>query len=178
MLNTARTATDFSFLAVLVGSVFSRSIVRFGVNRSIYARQQFFTRRSVQSLLMLISVEDLNLYLPSYLAAACILHALKLTVPPELNVVALESVTRIQQLLELEAVSLVIGPYCRIMPEYLVFITRLLHMVFFELTKTAKLNVPFYACCISLGRIITGFSSYVYSVFRLRCRWSIKIMPF
>ncbi|THD22826.1 G1/S-specific cyclin-D2 [Fasciola hepatica] len=48
-------------------------------------------------------VEDLNLYLPSYLAAACILHALKLTVPPELNAVALESVTRIQQLLELEA---------------------------------------------------------------------------
>ncbi|KER21184.1 cyclin domain protein [Opisthorchis viverrini] len=48
-------------------------------------------------------VEDLGLYMPSYMAAACILYALNLTVHPDLGDVTLRSVTRIQQLLRLEA---------------------------------------------------------------------------
>lgn len=57
-------------------------------------------------------VEDLNFYLPSYTAAACILYALNLTVHPDLSDVALRSVTRIQHLLKLEAVGLSVDILC------------------------------------------------------------------
>lgn len=51
-------------------------------------------------------VEALSAYLPSYTAAACILYALNLTVQPELNGIALQSIAFIQRLLGLEPVTL------------------------------------------------------------------------
>ncbi|KAH8868753.1 G1/S-specific cyclin-D2 [Schistosoma japonicum] len=48
-------------------------------------------------------VEELGAYMPSYIAAACILYALNLTVHRDLSDTAISSVTRIQRILRLEA---------------------------------------------------------------------------
>ncbi|CAH8648064.1 unnamed protein product [Schistosoma guineensis] len=48
-------------------------------------------------------VEEISTYMPSYIAAACILYALNLTVHRDLSDTAIRSVTRIQRILRLEA---------------------------------------------------------------------------
>ncbi|CAL8090120.1 unnamed protein product [Calicophoron daubneyi] len=65
--------------------------------------KQIIRQAALNIYTKIFHVEDLNMYLPSYMAAACILYALNLTVHPDLSDVALRSVTRIQQLLKLEA---------------------------------------------------------------------------
>ncbi|VDN11436.1 unnamed protein product [Dibothriocephalus latus] len=64
-------------------------------------------RRSASHIFMkILHVEGVNLYLPGYTAAACILYALQLTVSPDLGESAVSSAARIQRLLGLEACKL------------------------------------------------------------------------
>ncbi|KAF5395715.1 Cyclin domain protein [Paragonimus heterotremus] len=65
--------------------------------------KQIIRQAALNIFIKAFHVEELGMYLPSYMAAACILYALNLTVHPDLSDVALRSVTRIQQLLRLEA---------------------------------------------------------------------------
>uniref|UniRef100_A0A0V0JAT6 G1/S-specific cyclin-D2 n=1 Tax=Schistocephalus solidus TaxID=70667 RepID=A0A0V0JAT6_SCHSO len=64
-------------------------------------------RRSASHIFMkILHVEGINLYLPGYTAASCILYALQLTVTPDLGESAVGSAARIQRLLGLEACKL------------------------------------------------------------------------
>ncbi|CAH8466133.1 unnamed protein product [Dicrocoelium dendriticum] len=66
--------------------------------------KQIIRQAALNVYIKVFHVDDLGTFLPSYLSAACILYALNLTVHPDLSDVALRSVTRIQQLLRLDAI--------------------------------------------------------------------------
>ncbi|KAF6776075.1 hypothetical protein AHF37_04418 [Paragonimus kellicotti] len=87
------------------------------------------------TLLLSATVEELGMYLPSYMAAACILYALNLTVHPDLSDVALRSVTRIQQLLRLEAKRTQISPKAHY------FVSLFILRVLVVRTQTSTSNV-------------------------------------
>ncbi|VDQ04157.1 unnamed protein product [Trichobilharzia regenti] len=64
---------------------------------------QTIRKVAVRIFFKVFHVEQLGYYMPSYMAAACILYALDLTVRRDLPDVTIRSVIRIQQVLKLEA---------------------------------------------------------------------------
>ncbi|CAH8662724.1 unnamed protein product [Heterobilharzia americana] len=98
---TANSLTEQDVLAKELTIYFIAPVVEF--LEFVPSLRQIIRQAALCVFIKVFHVEELGNYMPSYMAAACILYALNLTVHRDLSEVAIRSVTLIQQILKLEA---------------------------------------------------------------------------